>query len=102
MGKCPHSAPDRHGMGQGMKRPLFLPRASYRRRRLRDAARLLPLFGAFLILLPILWSPASTRGSDTAPDGIYLFAVWAGLIAAAFLLSRHLGGDDAGQADEDD
>ena len=85
-----------------MKRPLFLPRARYRRRRLRDAARLLPVFGAFLILLPILWSPATTQGSDTGPDGIYLFAVWAGLIALAFVLSRPLGGDDAGPADEDD
>ena len=102
MGWGPHERRNRHGMGQSMKRPLFLPRAGYRRRRLRDAARLLPLFGAFLFLLPILWSPATTRGSDTAPDGIYLFAVWAGLIAAAFLLSRHLGGDDAGRADEDD
>jgi hypothetical protein len=85
-----------------MKRPLFLPRARYRRRRLRDAARLVPLFGAFLILLPILWSPATSTGSDTGPDGIYLFAVWAGLISVAFLLSRHLGRDDAGPADEDD
>ena len=85
-----------------MKRPVFLPRARYRRRRLRDAARLLPLFGGFLILLPILWSPATTRFRDTAPDGIYLFAVWAGLIVLAFLLSRHLRADDAGPADADD
>ncbi len=85
-----------------MKRPLFLPRARYRRRRLRDAARLLPVFGGFLFLLPVMWSPATTAGSDTAPDGIYLFAVWAGLIAVAALLSRHLRADDAGPADEDD
>ena len=85
-----------------MKRPLFLPRARYRRGRLRDAARLLPVFGAFLFLLPILWSPASTALRDTAPDGIYLFVVWAGLIVIAALLSRHLRGDDTGPADEDD
>ena len=30
--------------------PLFLARAVYRKRRLRDAARLLPLVGAFLLL----------------------------------------------------
>ena len=85
-----------------MRRPLFLPRARYRRRRLRDAARLLPVFGAFLFLLPILWSPATTMLNDTAPDGIYLFAVWAGLIAVAGVLSRHLKPDDADPADEDD
>ena len=85
-----------------MRRPLFLPRARYRRRRLRDAARLLPLFGAFLVLLPIAWAPALTSPRDTAPDGIYLFAVWAGLIVAAALMARHLRGDEAGPADEDD
>lgn len=85
-----------------MRRPLFLPRAGYRLRRLRDAARLLPLFGGGLILLPILWSPAETQGPDTAPDGLYLFAVWAGLIAAAALLSRHLRPDETDPADEDD
>ncbi len=36
------------------KRPLFLARAPYRRRRLRDAARLLPVVGGFLLLLPLL------------------------------------------------
>ncbi|MGQ0564544.1 MAG: hypothetical protein ACT4OK_05670 [Gemmobacter sp.] len=85
-----------------MRRPLFLPRARYRRRRLRDAARLLPLFGGFLFLLPVLWSPATTAARDTGPDGIYLFAVWAGLIVVAGLLSRALRGDDEGSADEDD
>jgi len=85
-----------------MRRPLFLPRARYRRRRLRDAARLLPVFGAFLFLLPIMWSPATTMLGDTAPDGIYLFAVWAGLIVIAGLLSRHLRSDENGPSDEDD
>ena len=40
-----------------MKRPglpLFLQRRPYRRRRKIDAARLLPVFGAFLLLLPML------------------------------------------------
>jgi len=70
--------------------PLFLARAGYRRRRRADAARLLPVFGAFLVLLPILWSPAQTEVRDTAPDGIYLFAVWAGLIGLAAVLAPGL------------
>ena len=94
--------PCRGRRGPALTRPLFLPRARCRRRRLRDAARLLPLFGAFLLLLPVLWSPATTTVRDTAPDGIYLFVVWAGLIVVAGLLSRHLRADDAGPADADD
>lgn len=72
--------------------PLFLRPASYRRRRRRDAARLLPFVGAFFFLLPILWSPQDTFRRDTAPDGIYLFVAWAILIVLAFLLARALGG----------
>jgi hypothetical protein len=60
--------------------PLFLPRPGYRRRRLIDAARLLPVFG------------------DTAPDGIYLFVVWAALVVVAAWLAPGL----ADAADEGD
>jgi hypothetical protein len=76
--------------------PLFLRPASYRHRRRRDAARLLPVVGAFLVLLPILWAPQNTFQRDTAPDGIYLFVVWAVLIGLAMLISRSLNtpGDD--------
>jgi hypothetical protein len=69
--------------------PLFLARASYRRRRLRDAARLLPILGAFLLLLPILWMPDG-RITLTASDIIYFFAVWLGLILLAAAFSRGL------------
>jgi uncharacterized membrane protein len=79
--------------------PLFLARSGYRRRRLHDAARLVPVFGAFLVFLPILWSPGETPEPDTARDGLYLFVVWAGLIGAAALLApglRRSTGPDAG------
>ncbi len=84
------------------RRPLFQTPSGYRLRRLHDAARMLPVIGAFLILLPILWAPAETAQRDTAPDGIYLFAVWAGLIVVAALISRGLDptGEDAGPEDE--
>lgn len=74
------------------KAPLFLGRASYRRRRLSDAARMLPVVGAFLVLLPILWSPGQTPAPDTGVDGIYLFGVWAALIAGAAALAPVLRG----------
>jgi len=63
--------------------PLFLARESYRRRRLGDAARLLPLLGLALLLLPALWS-------TTASAMIYIFAVWAFLILLVAILSRRL------------
>ncbi|MFN3972352.1 MAG: hypothetical protein ACK4GO_09975 [Gemmobacter sp.] len=85
------------------RRPLFLNPGHYRRRRLRDAARLLPVAGAFLVLLPILWAPGNTQARDTAPDGIYLFVVWAVLVAAAAFLSRRLmaQGDGVQGGEED-
>jgi hypothetical protein len=76
------------------KRPVFVNPGTYRRRRLRDAARLLPVVGGFLFLLPILWAPGITDRSDTAPDGIYLFAVWAGLVACAAVMARPLSEED--------
>ncbi|MEY4697781.1 MAG: hypothetical protein RIT14_2209 [Pseudomonadota bacterium] len=82
--------------------PLFLKRQSYRRRRLRDAARMLPVLGAFLFLLPILWSPGTTEKNDTAPDGVYLFLVWIGLVLLAAALAPGLsaGAEDDDQGEE--
>ncbi|MDH3262372.1 MAG: hypothetical protein OEM24_00070 [Paracoccaceae bacterium] len=73
------------------KPPLFLERDSYRRRRVADAARVLPVLGALLFLVPLLWAPAETETPDTVPGGLYIFLVWGGLILAAFVLSRRLG-----------
>ncbi len=82
--------------------PLFLARRSYRRRRLMDAARMLPVLGAFLVALPILWPPAGTPGAETAAGGVYLFTVWALLIAAAAMLARRLGPAPEDEAPEDE
>jgi hypothetical protein len=81
--------------------PMFLERRSYRRRRLGDAARLLPVFGLVMILLPLLWGPETDQAAHlTAWEGVYLFVVWAALIAAAAILSRALTkSDDADRPD---
>lgn len=84
------------------RRPIFLARRSYRRRRLRDAARMLPVFGAFLFLLPILWAPGLTERRDTAPDGIYLFGTWFLLVLVAAALSPGLSAEADADAAEDD
>lgn len=80
--------------------PLFLARASYRRRRLRDAARLLPIVGLFLLLLPILWMPDGMINL-TAADIIYFFAVWLGLVLIAAAFARGLRGGDRSEEEED-
>jgi len=75
-----------------MKRPLFLPPQGYRQRRLRDAARLLPILAGFLFILPMLWGEEASDLRRTGSDGIYLFTVWLVLIIAAALLARRLSG----------
>jgi hypothetical protein len=83
-----------------VKPPLFLARAPYRRRRLRDAARLLPILGIFLLLLPLLWTRES-RVSLSAGDVIYFFGVWLLLIALAAACAPGLRGGDGAEEDED-
>jgi hypothetical protein len=76
-----------------MKKPLFLAAKSYRQRRLRDAARLLPFLAVFLMVLPMLWGEDSSDIRQTGNDGIYLFVVWFLLIVATAFLARRLSGE---------
>lgn len=85
-----------------MRRALFLARRSYRLRRMMDAARLLPILGFFVFLMPILWGPAAGGTRPTAEDAVYLFLVWPALILAAFGIARVLApvmGADGAEAD---
>ncbi|TCP38048.1 hypothetical protein [Rhodovulum marinum] len=81
--------------------PLFLARQGYRRRRLADMARLLPVLGLALFLAPAL----DSRDGLTAGMLIFLFVAWAGLIVASAVLARRLcrsgAMEDAGEAPED-
>lgn len=81
--------------------PQFLGRESYRLRRLMDAARMLPVMGLVLLLLPLMRHSPELDAPPTATEGVYLFVVWAVLIFAAFLLSvrlrRALDISDAGK-----
>jgi hypothetical protein len=86
------------------KRPLFLAPASYRRRRLSDAARMLPVFGIILLFLPLMWTE-TTDLRLTSGHVMYFFGVWLFLvvIAAAFapgLKASDRSGDGSGE-DED-
>jgi hypothetical protein len=89
-------------MARRPKPPVFLGRDSYRQRRVRDAARMLPVLGVVLFLLPLLWE----RGEDGARNAqalIYIFGVWTLLAVLAFWLSRHLrpDQDDVDREDAD-
>lgn len=81
-------------------RPLFLARAPYRLRRLRDAARLLPILGFLLLLLPLLWA-GSDQPTLTSGEVLYYFGVWVVLILCAAAFAPGLKGSEAGE-DEDD
>lgn len=70
--------------------PQFLGRDSYRMRRVMDAARILPVFGLILLLLPLMRHSPEFEAPPTAAEAVYLFIVWAVLIIATFLLSLWL------------
>lgn len=76
-----------------MKRPgaiEFLERDSYRQRRFRDAARILPVFAVVMMLLPLMWPRAEPGQSLTSEGMIYLFGLWCVLVVCAFALARVL------------
>ena len=78
--------------GDGISR---VEHPAYRRQRITDAARLLPVIGFFLFILPVL----ATSGSDsvtTAGGFVFVFSIWGILIVASALLSLWLGRDDGG------
>jgi Cu/Ag efflux pump CusA len=82
-------------------RPVFLGRQSYRRRRLRDAAQLLPVLGSALWLIPLLWPTGVGEGVLNSTALLYVFGVWIGLILCALVLSLLLdrGGEGGTEGD---
>ena len=82
-------------MARGSARQIFLETRSYRRRRVVDGLRLLPIIGAWLFLVPILW-PEGAEAPPMSAVLLYIFSVWLGLTVLAGLLialQRHLGPD---------
>lgn len=70
--------------------PVFLERRSYRRRRMGDAAMLLPVLGAVLLVIPLLWQ-SEAGGARTTDVMLYIFGVWVLLAGLARFVSRDLG-----------
>ncbi|MCO4826134.1 MAG: hypothetical protein KC451_14905 [Amylibacter sp.] len=70
-------------------RPIFLEPQSYRRRRLIDAARVLPVLGVILWMIPLLWPTGnSTSAQPVAMSSaiLYIFLVWLGMILVAICI----------------
>ncbi|SLN51766.1 hypothetical protein ROA7450_02608 [Roseovarius albus] len=81
----------------GKKTAVFVDRRGYRRRRMTDAARLLPILGAGLICIPLLWKRPEGTEISTSSVMIYLFLVWGGLALLAAVISRYLAPEDISQ-----
>ena len=91
-------------MTQRIRPPVFLERKSYRKRRMMDALRLLPIFGALLFMLPLFW-PTPDDGSGgvrTWVALIYIFSAWSVLIVIAGALYFILGRELTYSAPQDD
>ncbi len=70
---------------------IFLERKIYRRRRLIDGAKLLPLLAGLMFLLPALIAGAQSEGgASTATRLVYFFFVWLAMIMAAATVARTL------------
>lgn len=76
----------RTSIGTETPQPVFLEPHTYRRRRLMDGARILPVLGAILWMIPLFWpsGASQTEGPvSTSSAMLYIFAVWFGLILVA-------------------
>ncbi len=69
----------------------YLDVKSYRRKRLIDMARLLPIFGGVLVIFPLPFLFVNgVLTTDATPMALYLFGVWIVLILAAMIFARLL------------
>ncbi|MDG2339816.1 MAG: hypothetical protein P8L32_01290 [Paracoccaceae bacterium] len=71
-------------------RSMFFERASYRRRRARDASRLLPVIGLLVFFIPGLWGSADGGKIVLSQAMIFLFGAWWVAILVAAFLAKYL------------
>ena len=69
--------------------PLYLARASYRQRRLRDVVRVLPIVAFVAWILPVM----SGVVPATSAVGLYIFAGWMVLIVVCAAVTASLRPD---------
>lgn len=76
------------------KGAVFLQRRAYHKRRMRDLARGLPVFGAVLWGIPLVWRQGEA-GVSNSNAVVYIFVVWVVLIGLAAVISRAVKSEDA-------
>jgi hypothetical protein len=70
-----------------------LQKASYRQRRVRDAAKLVPVLGAVLLTIPLAWQSEGADETSNASALVYIFGVWVVLIVLTAVLSNLIRSD---------
>lgn len=81
--------------------PLFLERQSYRRRRLIDMIRMLPVIGALLWAVPLLWPVGTESDTPTSAAIIYLFGVWFAMVVLSAVLAWILKRNETQEPERD-
>lgn len=80
-------------MSPKVPQPVFLQRTSYRQRRLRDAAKLVPFLGIVLLAIPMAWTSGDADEKIGSSGLIYVFGVWVVLIVLTAILSGLMRAD---------
>jgi hypothetical protein len=80
---------------------VFLERRAYHKRRMRDLARAVPVFGAVLISIPLLWQQGESGVSNSTAI-VYIFGVWIILIGLAAIISRAVQSGEQSEAPSED
>jgi len=82
---------------------IFLERRGYRQRRIIDAARMLPIVGLLLWLVPLVWPDGAAEGAiSTSRATLYVFLIWSGLIALGGYLAWRMDSADHSSSNEAD
>ncbi|WP_438960712.1 hypothetical protein [Nereida sp.] len=69
----------------GLPKTVFLQRDTYRRRRIGDAIKLLPIAGVVLFFMPLLLGTPE-QPAQTSSLGLFIFFSWFALIGMSVLL----------------
>ncbi len=74
------------------ERRLFLERRGYTQKRIIDGARLLPVLGLVLFMVPLIWPKADEDVViESSTSTLYIFAVWFALIFVGGFLAMRVG-----------
>lgn len=85
---------------RGPRSSVFLERQTYRRRRLIDWIKMLPLIGMVLWLVPLLWPTEGEHMVSSADAIIYVFAIWFILVLAKAISARALKGAQSSEQND--